>query len=104
MLLMLTPALLPAAAGFFLRGLFIAASYPQNDALVMRATPPRQRGMAMSAMSVLWAGGWAASAALAGWVRAQTGSFTPIILTAAVCYALSALAIVTLPVSDEAPA
>jgi len=101
MLLMLTPALLPAAAGFFLRGLFVAASYPMNDALVMRATPPRQRGMAMSIMSVLWAGGWAASAALAGLVRAQTGSFGPAIAAAALCYVLSAVAIATLPVSDE---
>lgn len=104
MLLMLAPALLPAAAGFFLRGLFIAASYPMNDALVMRATPPRQRGVAMSAMSVLWSGGWAASAAVAGWVRTETGSFVPIIVTAAVCYVLSALSIATMPVSDEAAA
>lgn len=104
MLLMLAPALMPAAAGFFLRGLFIAASYPMNDTLVMRATPPRQRGVAMSVMSVLWSGGWAASAAVAGWVRAEVGSFAPVIIATVVAYALSALAIATLPVADEPPA
>lgn len=100
MLLMLVPALLPAAAGFFLRGLFVAASYPMNDALVMRATPPRQRGVAMSAMSVLWSGGWAVSALLSGWAQLRFG-FAPVIIGAAAAYGLSALAIITMQVPDE---
>lgn len=99
-LIMLVPALAPAIAGFFLRGLFVAASFPMNDALVMRHTPPRQRGMATSLMSVLWSGGWAAAAVVSGTVQIRWG-FAPIIVTVAFSYALSALAIYTMPVPDE---
>ncbi|NJN17686.1 MAG: MFS transporter [Oscillochloris sp.] len=100
MLLMLTPFVWSATLGFFLRGLFIAASYPMNDALVMRATPAVQRGAAMSLMAVFWSGGWAASAALAGWAKVQFG-YGPIFIVAAVTYVASAILIFTLPISDE---
>ncbi|NTU78713.1 MAG: MFS transporter [Chloroflexales bacterium] len=99
-LLMLVPALAPAIVGFFLRGLFVAASFPMNDALVMRYTPPQQRGMATSLMSVLWSGGWAAAAVVSGVVQLRWG-FAPIIVAVALSYALSALAIYTMPVPDE---
>lgn len=98
-LIMLSPALAPAIAGFFLRGLFVASSFPMNDALVMQLTPPRQRGMAASLMSVLWAGGWAGAALLGGFVQIRWG-FAPLIVTVAVSYTLSALAIFTLPESE----
>jgi MFS family permease len=69
MLLMLTPALFPTAMGFFLRGMFVASSYPLNDALVMQATPMRQRGAAMSLTSVLWSLGWALASVASGWAQ-----------------------------------
>ncbi len=92
MLLMLTPWLPVAIVGFFARGFFIAASYPMNDALVMGATPIAQRGLAMSLMSLLWAGGWAVSAVIWGWVAPVSG-YGPQIVAAALAYALSALVI-----------
>jgi MFS family permease len=92
MLLMLTPWLPLAIIGFFARGFFIAASYPMNDALVMGATPTTQRGLAMSLMSLLWAGGWAISAVIWGWVVPVFG-YGPQIVAAAVAYALSAFVI-----------
>ncbi len=92
MLLMLTPWLPVAIVGFFARGFFIAASYPMNDALVMGATPIAQRGLAMSLMSLLWAGGWAVSAVIWGWVAPVFG-YGPQIVAAALAYALSALVI-----------
>lgn len=101
MLLMLVPALGAAIVGFFLRGLFIAASFPQMDALAMRHTPPEQRGVMMSMMSVLWSGGWALAAVLSGYVQIRWG-FAPVLLTAAAFYVLSAVAIITLPVPNEA--
>lgn len=101
MLLMLIPALAPAILGFFLRGLFIAASFPQMDALAMRHTPPAQRGVMMSMMSVLWSGGWALAAVLSGYAQIRWG-FTPVLLITAGFYILSALAIITLPVPNEA--
>ncbi len=95
MLLMLTPSLLIASIGFFWRGLSIAASYPLNDALIMRATPLRQRGIAASMMSVFWSGGWAAAAWTSGLVLEYWG-FAPVLVFAAVAYFGSALAIATL--------
>jgi MFS family permease len=92
MLLMLVPALLPATAGFCLRGLFVAASFPLNDALVMQVTPARQRGAAMSLTSVLWSLGWAGASIVSGWAQLRWG-FVPAILAAAAAYALSSLAI-----------
>ncbi|HMO58104.1 MAG TPA: MFS transporter [Roseiflexaceae bacterium] len=92
MLLMLVPFLPIAIAGFFLRGMFVAASYPLNDALVMQTTPPRQRGAAVSLMSILWSLGWAGAAALSGWSQVALG-FTPALICSALTYALSALAI-----------
>lgn len=92
MLLMLTPWLPAAIIGFFARGFFIAASYPMNDALVMGATPSAQRGLAMSLMSLLWAGGWAISAVIWGWVAPLFG-YEPQIIAAAVAYTLSAFVI-----------
>lgn len=100
MLLMLPPLLAAAVVGFFLRGLFVAASFPQMDALAMRHTPPEQRGTVMSLMSVLWSGGWAAAAVISGYVQIRWG-FGPVLLAAAAFYILSAAAIVTLPVKDE---
>jgi len=91
-LLMLVPALLPATFGFCLRGLFVAASFPLNDALVMHVTPARQRGAAMSLTSVLWSLGWAGAAVVSGWAQLRWG-FGPAIVVAAVAYALSSLAI-----------
>lgn len=98
-LLMLSPLLIPAVIGFFLRGLFIAASFPQNDALVVRHTPPAQRGLAVSLMSVLWSGGWALAAVISGVVQIRWG-FAPIIISVAIAYALSALAIITLRLNE----
>jgi MFS family permease len=91
-LLMLVPALLPATAGFCLRGLFVAASFPLNDALVMQITPVRQRGAAMSLTSVLWSLGWAGASILSGWAQLRWG-FGPAIVVSAIAYALSSLAI-----------
>jgi MFS family permease len=96
MLLIAAPALLPAAAGFFLRGLFVAGSYPLNDALVMQNTSPRQRGAAVSLMSVLWSLGWAGCSAISGWVQVNYG-FGPVLLVATLAYVLSAVAIATQP-------
>jgi MFS family permease len=98
-LFMLLPALAPAIMGFFLRGLFVAASFPMNDALIMRHTPPRQRGMAVSLMSVMWAGGWAAASLVSGAFQVRYG-FAPLIVIVAMTYVLSAMAIYTLPVGE----
>jgi MFS family permease len=96
MLLVAAPLLLPAAAGFFGRGLFVAASYPLNDALVMQSTSARQRGAAVSLMSVMWSLGWAACSAVSGLVQVRYG-FGPVIAVAALAYLLSAVAIATQP-------
>lgn len=95
-LLMTLPILWPAVLGLILRAVFISASYPQNDALVMQATPISQRGLAISLLSVLWSGGWAVTSLISGWVQLQWG-FTPVFIIAAVSYILSALAIITMP-------
>nr|MCU0494445.1 MFS transporter [Chloroflexaceae bacterium] len=100
MLLMFAPALFPAVVGFFLRGLFVAASFPLNDAMVMQATPVRQRGLAASMMSVLWSGGWSLTALWSGWAQQRVGFAAPIAL-AAVAYLLSALAIYTLRIDER---
>lgn len=100
MLLLLLPVL-PATIGFFLRGLFVGASYPINDTLVMQATPPRQRGLAASLMSVLWSGGWAGAALVSGWAQLRWG-FTPVIVVAALAYAGSALSILVLRFDEHA--
>ncbi|MEI6777761.1 MAG: MFS transporter [Chloroflexales bacterium] len=100
MLLMLVPSLITASVGFFLRGLFVAASFPLNDALVMQATPLRQRGRAVSMTSVLWAGGWAGAAWASGVIQERWG-FSPVIVFATLAYLLSAVAIFTLPMLDQ---
>jgi MFS family permease len=97
MLIMLAPLLAPATAGFFLRGLFVAASYPLNDALVMQSTPAIQRGIAISLLSILWSLGWAGAAAVSGWAQIHWG-FTPVLIGAAIAYAISGVLIVTLSV------
>jgi MFS family permease len=70
----------------------VAAIYPLNDALVMQSTPLRQRGAAVSLMSILWSLGWAGAAAVSGWAQIRTG-FAPMLIASAIAYALSALAI-----------
>jgi MFS family permease len=95
-LLMMLPFLWPAVLGLMLRSVFISASYPQNDALVMQATPISQRGLAISLISVLWSGGWAVTSLISGWAQLQWG-FTPVFLVVAAAYVLSAIAIVTMP-------
>jgi MFS family permease len=102
-LLMMLPFFWPAALGLFLRNMFVSASYPQNDALVMQATPISQRGLAMSMLSVLWSGGWAITSLISGWVQLRWG-FTPVFFVAAVSYVLSAIAIITMPETYRKPA
>jgi predicted MFS family arabinose efflux permease len=92
MLLMTIPILPAAVAGFFLRGLFVAASYPLNDALVMQSTPERQRGIMVSLMTIFWSLGMATASAASGWAQVRWG-FGPVLAIGAVAYALSALAI-----------
>jgi MFS family permease len=92
MLLMIVPMLPVAVAGFFLRGLFVAASYPLNDALVMHATPDRQRGIMVSLMSIFWSLGMASASAASGWAQVYWG-FEPVLAVGSVVYALSGLAI-----------
>jgi MFS family permease len=101
MLLMLTPSLALVLIGYLLRGLCVAASFPQVDVLAMRHTPIAQRGMIMSTMSVMWAGGWAVAAVASGYVQIQWG-FGPVVLAASVIYILSSLAVLALPVPNEA--
>ncbi|MFN8504889.1 MFS transporter [Kouleothrix sp.] len=102
MLLFLAPVLPLAVVGFFLRGLCVGASFPLNDALVMHATPPRQRGLAASFMSVMWSGGWALASLVSGWAQLRWG-FAPPIVVAAAAYVCSALAIATLDIEEEKP-
>lgn len=97
MLLMLAPLLLPATVGFFLRGLFVAASYPLNDALVMQSTPARQRGVAISLMSILWSLGWASASAISGWSQLHWG-FGPALIGSALAYLISSILIATVRV------
>ena len=92
MLLMIVPVLPVAVAGFFLRGLFVAASYPLNDALVMQATPDRQRGIMVSLMTIFWSLGMATASAASGWMQVRWG-FEPALAVSAAAYALSGLAI-----------
>jgi MFS family permease len=93
--LMFAPALPVVVVGYMLRGAFIAASYPLNDALVMQLTPARQRGVAISLLSVLWSLGWSASAWVSGQIQVTYG-FTPALAASLVAYALSAWAIWTI--------
>jgi len=93
--LMFAPVLPVVVVGYMLRGAFVAASYPLNDALVMQLTPLRQRGIAISLMSVLWSLGWSAAAWISGHIQVHYG-FTPVLAASLVAYALSAWAIWTL--------
>jgi MFS family permease len=100
MLLMIVPVLPAAVAGFFLRGLFVAASYPLNDALVMQSTPERQRGMMVSLMTIFWSLGMATAASASGWAQVRWG-FGPVLAVSAVTYALSGLAIALARTDDR---
>jgi MFS family permease len=94
-LLMLVPLPAVAVLAFFARGLFMAASFPLYDALIMQATPERQRGFAFSMLNVFWSSGWALAAFIAGFAQIAWG-FGPVFLAAALCYGLSAIAIAKL--------
>ena len=103
MLLVMVPIAPVAVVGMFLRGLFVTASYPMYDAVVMKNTPEQQRGMAISMMSLMWAGGWAFASVISGWIQSEWG-FLPVLIIAVVCYAFSALNILLLPVPNETSA
>lgn len=95
-LIMLLPSLPIAVIGFFLRGAFIGASFPLNDALTMRMTPPKQRGTAVSVTSVTWSLGWALTSLISGWSLQRYG-FTSALIVGAVSYIFSALAVMAIP-------
>lgn len=96
MLLMLSPVLIPAVIGFFIRGACIGASFPLSDAYSMQLISARNRGKLVSTTSMAWSLGWAATSSVAGLIEKQYG-FTPLLLIAAVSYILSAIAIFALP-------
>jgi MFS family permease len=96
MLVMLAPLLPVAALGFFARGFCIGASFPLSDAYVMHMTTPRQRGAAVSVLTVAWSLGWALTSSLSGWSQERYG-FGPALVIAAASYVLSALTLVQLP-------
>ena len=95
-LVMLLPILPISIIGFFLRGAFIGASFPLNDALIMRITPPSQRGTAVSVTSVTWSLGWALTSLVSGWSLQRYG-FTSALIIGAVSYVFSALAVMAIP-------
>lgn len=90
--LMFAPVLPVVVAGYVLRGAFIAASFPLNDALVMKLTPAQQRGAAVSLLTVLWSLGWSVAAWVSGQIQVAAG-FVPVLAASLVAYALSAWAI-----------
>ncbi len=90
--LMFAPVLPVVVAGYVLRGAFIAASFPLNDALVMKLTPAQQRGAAVSLLTVLWSLGWSVAAWVSGQMQVAYG-FVPVLAASLVAYALSAWAI-----------
>ncbi|GAB4112343.1 MAG: MFS transporter [Roseiflexaceae bacterium] len=96
MLLMMVPFLPVAVIGYFIRGWGIGASYPLSDAFLMQIVSPRQRGTVVSALSICWSLGWAATSSIAGWSQSQHG-FGPSMVVAAVAYVLSAASIMYLP-------
>jgi MFS family permease len=89
MLLMAFTPLLPLAVlGLGLRAVAVVASYPLYDALIMEATPPRQRGTSAGMINLTWALGWAICAAISGVIQVRWG-FTPVLVASALCYIAS---------------
>jgi predicted MFS family arabinose efflux permease len=95
-MLMLTPALLPAVIGYLIRGWGIGASYPLNDAYSMQIISPRHRGTIVSLTSMVWSLGWATTSSVSGLIEKQYG-FTPLLVVGAVAYIASAVTVYTLP-------
>jgi MFS family permease len=96
MLLRMVPFLPAAIIGFLARGLLVGASFPLSDAFVMQLTTPRQRGTAVSIVSVAWSLGWALTSVISGWSQEAYG-FGPAMVIAALAYVLSAWSLVQLP-------
>ncbi|HEU5090061.1 MAG TPA: MFS transporter, partial [Roseiflexaceae bacterium] len=96
MLLMMVPVLPAAIIGFLVRGLLVGASFPLSDAFVMQITTPRQRGTAVSIVSVAWSLGWALTSLISGWSQEAYG-FGPAMVIAAIAYVLSAWTLIQLP-------
>jgi MFS family permease len=97
LLMAFTPLLPLAVLGLTVRAVSVVASYPLYDALIMEATPPRQRGMSAGMINLTWALGWAICAAISGLIQVRYG-FMPVLVASALCYVFSTWGIAALKI------
>lgn len=78
-----------AVGAFLVRATLMQAGMPLVNAFIMESLPPGMRARSTSINNTAWNAGWAASAALAGWMIREFGYTLPFMITAAL-YATAA--------------
>jgi MFS family permease len=90
-LLILAPWQALAIVGYVWRAFSLGMAVTLSDLQIMRFVKPKQRGVAMSMITIMWSAGWGSASLLSGFVQPVYG-FAPLIWFAGAAYLCAGIA------------
>jgi predicted MFS family arabinose efflux permease len=90
-LLILAPWQALAIVGYLWRAFSLGMAVTLSDLQIMRFVKPKQRGVAMSMITIMWSAGWGSASLLSGFVQPVYG-FAPLIWFAGAAYLCAGIA------------
>lgn len=91
LLLILAPWPVVSIVGYLWRAFSLGMAVTLSDLQIMRFVKPKQRGVAMSMITIMWSAGWGSAALLSGFVQPVYG-FAPLVVFGTVAYLCAGLA------------
>jgi predicted MFS family arabinose efflux permease len=90
-LLILAPWQALAIVGYLWRAFSLGMAVTLSDLQIMRFVKPKQRGVAMSMITIMWSAGWGSASLLSGFVQPVYG-FAPLVWFAGTAYLCAGIA------------
>ncbi|MFM2032029.1 MAG: hypothetical protein RLZZ297_794 [Chloroflexota bacterium] len=85
LLLILAPWSALSIVGYLWRAFALGMAVTLSDLQIMRFVKPKQRGVAMSMITIMWSAGWGSAALLSGFVQPVYG-FAPLVVFGCIAY------------------
>ncbi|MFM2308779.1 MAG: hypothetical protein RLY87_900 [Chloroflexota bacterium] len=90
-LLILAPWQALSIVGYLARAFALGMAVTLSDLQIMRFVKPKQRGVAMSMITIMWSAGWGSASLLSGFVQPVYG-FAPLVWFAGIAYISAGIA------------
>jgi predicted MFS family arabinose efflux permease len=91
LLLILSPWAAVSIVGYLWRAFSLGMAVTLSDLQIMRFVKPKQRGVAMSMITIMWSAGWGSASLLSGFVQPVYG-FAPLVWFGGAAYICAGIA------------